>query len=101
MHRRMATISLVRIVGQADAATPPGRAGLPDRTRRRLSVELWTATVAYPASFDTQARERPTHRPPWHGLESCDATPDARDVEGAAVRAAVDVVRKGFASSVG
>jgi len=66
------------------------------RTRTRLSEQLWAAAVTYVVSFDTQARERPGQREPWHVLESFDTTPEEWPVEGWMVGAAVDCVRKRF-----
>lgn len=66
-------------------------------TRQRLSPALWMAAVAYVVAFDTQARDRPQRREPWHVLESFDAFPDDWGVEDYLIPAAIDAVRKHYA----
>ena len=42
----------------------------------RFIARIWPAVIAYAVTFAAQATDRPSHRPPWHVVESFDALPD-------------------------
>ncbi|MDQ6798440.1 MAG: hypothetical protein M3011_10575, partial [Actinomycetota bacterium] len=70
-------------------------------TRQRLTPGLWMAAVAYVVAFDSQARNRPRRREPWHVLESFDAFPYEWGVEDYLIPAAIDAVRKHYSELLG
>lgn len=98
--------SAARLAAVFAEADPSGRRRVERKIRARtddaMSDQLWTAAVAYVVAFDTQARDSPRRRAPWHVLESFDAVPDqwpanADDL----ARVAITGVRNEFAARMG
>ena len=98
--------SAARLATVFAEADPSGRRRVERKVRARtdqaMSDQLWTAAVAYVVAFDTQARDSPRRRAPWHVLESFDAVPDQWPVAGEDLaRVAIKAVRDEFAAQMG